>query len=454
MSLFGLLSTTARALDAQRYGLDVVGNNLANVNTPGYTRRIVDFAAVAPTDRFSAGMGVEVTGVQQQRDRLFDRRLFNERPLAEREAALSDALALADVALGDPGASLDGALANLFDAFGELADTPSLSTPRERVIQEAQRLASVFRGLSDQLVEQERTADARIVAEVDRLNSLMGRLASLNEAVSKAPAGQALTLRDEQVAVTAEIAGIVGVQVLELTDGTFQVSTDYGRPLVIGVDAYTLTTAGTPPSGHAAILAGGADITGEVRTGSLGGFLAARDQALPSYRAALDQIAYDVATTLNGVHASGFDLNGAPGGVIFVPPGGVPGAAATLQVAPALAADPSRIAAAGIVSPGDNGVARQLAALRDAPISQGRSATAAWTGLVYRVGNDIATATRERDSHREIVHQIELLRDNVSGVSVDEEAALMMRFQRAYEANARFFGVVDEVLQTLLSLKR
>jgi len=454
MSLFGLLSTTARALDAQRYGLDVVGNNLANVNTPGYTRRVVEFAAVAPTDRFSAGMGVEVSGVQQQRDRLFDRRLFNERPLAEREAALTDALALADVALGDPGVSLDGALANLFDAFGELADTPSLSTPRERVIQEAQSLARVFRSLSDQLVEQERTADTRILAEVDRLNSLMTRLASLNEAVAKAPDGQALTLRDEQVAVTAEIAGIVGVQVLELADGTFQVSTDYGRPLVIGVDAYALTTAGTLPSGHAAILAGGTNVTGEIRTGSLGGLLAARDQALPSYRAALDQIAYDVATTLNGVHATGFDLNGAAGGVIFVPPGGVSGAAATLQVDPLLAADPSRLAAAGIVSPGDNGVARQLAALRDAPISQGRSATAAWTGLVYRVGNDIAVATRERDSHREIVHQIELLRDGVSGVSVDEEAALMMRFQRAYEANARFFGVVDEVLQTLLSLKR
>lgn len=454
MSIFGLLGATARALDAQRFGLDVVGNNLANVNTAGYTRRVVDFGAVPPVDRFQAGNGVEVLGVRQQRDRLFDRRLFDELPLEQRQEAMVDALGLAEGSLGAAGGSLDAALADFFDAFGELADAPTLATSRDQVLISAQSLADVFHSLSDRLTEAERSADARVRGELDRLNGLTAQLASLNAAIAGSPAGEVLALRDQQVSVTADIAGIIGVDVLELGDGTFQVVTSGGRPLVLGADAYALQPSSVPPSGHAAIMSGTVDVTADVRVGSLGGLLAVRDQAIPGYRTALDQIAYDVATAVNAVHATGFDLNGTPGDALFVPPAGVAGAASALQVDAALVADPSRLAAAGINAPGDNAVARQLADLRDAPISGGRPAAAAWTGLVYRVGSDVHQATRERDSRREIVHQIELLRDSVSGVSVDEEAAMMMRFQRAYEANARFFTVIDEVLQTLLSLKR
>lgn len=454
MSLFGMLGTTARALDVQRYGLDVVGNNIANVNTPGYTRRVVDFAAVPPPDRFSAGNGVEVLSLRSQRDRLFDQRLFDESPLAERQAAMVDALGLAEVSLGASGSSLDAALADFFDAFAGLADAPTETTTREQVLSDAQTLASVFRSLSDRLTESEQAADARVRADIDRLNGLTSRLAFLNSAIASAPEGEALQLRDEQVAVSVEISGIVGVQVLELADGTFQVATGSGRPLVIGADPYPLEASSTPPNGHAAVVAGGVDITAELRTGSLGGLLTVRDQSIPDYRTQLDTMAHDVATAVNALHVSGYDLTGAPGGNFFVPLTSVAGAAASLQVDSALIADPARVAAAGVASSGDNGVARQLADLRDAPIVGGRTPAAAWTGLVYRVGSDVHQATRELESRREIVHQVETLRDSVSGVSIDEEAALMMRFQRAYEANARFFTVIDEVLQTLLSLKR
>ena len=96
--LFGMLSTTARSLDAQRYGLDSAGQNIANVNTPGYSRRVVDFGAVPPTsERLNAGNGVEVLGVRRLRDRFFDRRLFQENPAQNREAALAEALGLVEV---------------------------------------------------------------------------------------------------------------------------------------------------------------------------------------------------------------------------------------------------------------------------------------------------------------------------------------------------------------------
>ena len=84
---------SSRAMDAQRFGLDVAGQNMANVNTPGYSRRVVDLGAVPPVNsRYSAGSGVEVLGVRAQRDRLLDLRLYREVPQEQREAAIYESL--------------------------------------------------------------------------------------------------------------------------------------------------------------------------------------------------------------------------------------------------------------------------------------------------------------------------------------------------------------------------
>jgi flagellar hook-associated protein 1 FlgK len=103
---------------------------------------------------------------------------------------------------------------------------------------------------------------------------------------------------------------------------------------------------------------------------------------------------------------------------------------------------------------GDNGVARQLAGLREEKILAGGTATASesWARLVYRVGRDKQAADQSQGTREEITRQLRNLQDSVSGVSLDEEAADLMRFQRAYEANARFFSTIDQTLDTLLNM--
>ena len=454
MSLFGMLGMTARALDAQRYGLDVTGNNLANVNTPGYSRRVADFGAVPPTDRFSAGGGVEVLGVRALRDKLYDQRLFDELPLEQQQAAMADALGLAEVALGQPGHSIDAALSNFFDAFAQLADAPQSTTARQQVLTQGQALAGAFNGMASRLDDASRATDARVRDDIRSINELTARIASLNKSIASADISQSLHLRDEQTEAVKALAGIIGTQVLHLGDGTVQVSTRNGRPLVIGADAYAISAQNTPPSGHARIVTNGVDITGEISDGHLAGLLRTRDAQIPRYLTQLDALAHDVAAQVNGVHASGYDLAGNPGATFFAPLGATAGAAAALGMNAAVAGNPALVAAAGIPVSGDNQVARSLANLRDAGIVGGVKPEAAWASLVYAVGSDVSGARAEQASRGEIIAQIEQLRDSVSGVSIDEEAAMMMRFQRAYEANARFFTVVDETLQTLLSLKR
>ena len=454
MSLFGMLATTVRALDTQRFGLDVVGNNLANVNTAGYARRVADLGAVPPPDRFSAGNGVEVLGVRALRDGLYDQRLFDELPLERQQSGMADALGLAEVALGQPGMSVDSALADFFDAWAELADAPSSATARQQVVEEGEALAGTFNGMSARLADAARATDSRVRADVERINALSGRIGFLNASMAAALATERLHLRDDQVEAVKELSGLIGVHVLELNDGTLQVATRTGRPLVVGSDAYRLTVSDGGPQGYARVLSGGVDMTGDIADGHIGGLLGVRDRLLPGYGADLDALAHAVATQVNTLHGTGFDRAGTPGVAFFTVPAGVAGAASAVQVNAALVTDASLVAAAGVPVAGDNQVARKLADLRDGAIVDGTAPGAAWSALVYRLGSDVHRAETEQASRGEIVQQIELLRDSVSGISIDEEAAMMMRFQRAYEANARFFTVIDETIQTLLSLKR
>jgi flagellar hook-associated protein 1 FlgK len=210
--------------------------------------------------------------------------------------------------------------------------------------------------------------------------------------------------------------------------------------------------------GLARIQAGGVDVTALVSTGSLGGVLNVRDQMLPEYAARLDQVAFDVVRAVNTLHQSGFDAAGDPG-VAFFQPIVLAGAASAMAMNPLLtAAGGATLVAASATSgvAGDTSVARGLAALRDQPITNGGSASAteAWGQLVYRVGRDRAASRAGENTQSEVLRQLQNLQDGVSGVSLDEEAADMLRFQRGYEANARFFTMVDQMLDTLIAMVR
>jgi flagellar hook-associated protein 1 FlgK len=232
------------------------------------------------------------------------------------------------------------------------------------------------------------------------------------------------------------------------------VSFGNGRPLVIGANTYALDVTSTPPSGFAALVSAGTAVTSEVTGGTIGGLIQARDVLIPGYLDQLDTLAYSIVTEVNAVHQGGYDLNGATGIDFFTALPSAAGAARNISVSAGVLADPSTIATGATATAGDNDVARTLADLRDARVLSGGTATFSdgWGTLVYRVGADSRAASDEQSSRAEIVRQMELMREQVSGVSLDEEAMMMMKFQRAYEANARFFQAVDSALDALMSL--
>jgi flagellar hook-associated protein 1 len=452
--LFSNLSMVARSLEAQRMGLDVAGQNISNVNTAGYTRRRLDLTSVPPTDPMSAGGGVRVEGVRSLQDRLLEQRLRVETPAEGRESAVADSLGVIEAALGESGNSVDGALADFFDAFATLSETPTSSTARQGVLVQAQTLSTTFNGMAERLASAQLDADTRIKGAVEQVNSLIDRIAALNVSIARAGGATSATLglRDELTAAVKDLSQYVEVSTIERKDGGMDVSFASGRALVIGENSYKVET-GKNTAGFTTVLSGGVDVTGAVRSGRIGGLLEVRDGLIPDYMGKLDAMAYSLAARVNALHTAGMDLDGNPGVAFFTPIGVQAGAAKALQVNPALAAKP-RLVAAGTASAGDNQNARALAALRDVRVLGGGTATLSegWAELVYAVGQDSASAKAEQKNRSAILQQIDALRESVSGVSLDEEAMEMMKFQRAYEANARYFQTIDSALDTLLSM--
>jgi flagellar hook-associated protein 1 FlgK len=458
-SLFSSLTAAARALDAQRFGLDATGQNIANVNTPGYTRRVIDMAAVPPESNRTAGRGVDVVAIRSARDLMIERRLQQEVPAERREAALADVLGVVEVALGKPGQSIDGALDRFFDAFASLSQSPSSSVARQEVLLQAESLADTFRDMAQRIAVSQRDTDAQVVSAAQDINGLASQIAKINETIARTgeSAGGILSLQDEQSVLVRQLSEIVDIDVLQRADGGVDITIGNGRALVIGENGYQVQTSVVAGVNH--IFSAGVDVTSELSAGKIGGLVYARDVLLPGYQADLDSLAYEVANNVNTLHAAGVGGDGLTGRNLFTfSPAivGSAGAAGAIAVDATVAADPNKVAAAGPGAPvGDNTTARDIAALRSAKVVGGTATFHdTWGQLVYRVGRDSQSAKNEQHGREEIVTQVDALRDQVSGISLDEEAVNLVKYQTAYEANARFFRAIDSTLDTLLGILR
>lgn len=446
--LYLSLAMAARSLEAQRAGLDTAGQNIANLNTPGYSRRQIRMAEVV-----NGAGGVEVLGTRALRDAVLDARLRAAIPAESQQGALLGTLSLVETSIGPPGGGLDARFAQFFDAWAAVAADPSSVVTRDAVVLQGRQIAAAFNDMAGQLTASAQLADTGVRSAIREVNTLTAQIAKLNDEIEGAGGGDVEALRDQQHLALEQLSSLTAVSVLARKNGGVDVTLPSGRALVIGGSDYAVSVS-SAPNGNAQLYLNNQDITGDFTTGKIGGLSAARDTVIPGYMARLDEMAYTLAQEVNALHQTGTDLNGNAGGVFFTPPAAVAGAARTLVMDPAVVADTDLIAASQTGAPGDNGVARALAGLRDQATMSGGTATftESWAQLAYAVGADAESARAQQQSRQDTLTQVTRLRDQVSGVSLDEEAAALIRFQRAYEANAKYFTVVDSALQTLMSL--
>lgn len=200
------------------------------------------------------------------------------------------------------------------------------------------------------------------------------------------------------------------------------------------------------------VFAQGQDITGSLRGGALAGYVRVRDQKIPSIQSSLDVLAAGLASGLNAANRNGYDLSGNPGGDLFTsPPASGQGTASAISVQ---ITDPALIAASSDGSPGSNGNVAQLLAVQNQAVSGGMDASDYYANLVFGIGNDVANGTAEQDASGVVLGQLQDQRGSMSGVSLDEEAANLMQYQRAYDAAAKVVTTINDMLDAAVNLGR
>jgi flagellar hook-associated protein 1 FlgK len=461
VNLFGLLIVARRALEAQQLAIQTAGHNIANANTPGFTRQRVELASSAPLPLPSVGSlgtGVDVQRINRLRDLLLDGQFRDANQASSRREAEEAILSQIESLFGESSETgLGGALSAFFASLQDLASHPTDLSVRAVVRDKALFLAGLFRQLSAGLDSLKANLNAQIQEVVGDVNRLARQIAELNGQILIAEAGgvEANDLRDQRGKAVDDLSRLVGASIMEGSGGQARVTVGGGLTLVDGQNSVPMTYALDNVTDTVVLSMSGTPVTPS--GGTLAGFLNSRNASsgfIKGAQAQLDTLAQGLIQEVNTVHAQGYALDTTTTGLAFFTGSG----AATIDVTPTIQGDLSLIAAAkpdpitGVVSPGDSSNALALAQLQNTPLLSGGTVTfhGFLRGFVADLGARSASAKQSLTVDSSMLDFLRNRREQVSGVSLDEEMTDLIRFQKAYEAAAHFANVVNDLLGTLI----
>ena len=455
MSLTATLSTATQSLFAQELELQVTNNNIANANTAGYSREVVNLSEADPTQsgNLSIGNGVDIEGVQSVQDELLTGRI--QQQTSQQSSANAQVSALNEIQTLFPstGSSVAGSLSSFFTSLTALSTDPANTADRQTALSSAQTLVQQFNSVASGLSATITTLDTTVGTDVAQINQLITQAASLNqEVVQQKASGQSTgTLSDQLNQVELQLAGLTNISVVHGSQGD-SISTGNGTPLVLNSQSYALETT-TALDGHLQVLdANGTNITSDISGGDLGGTIAVRDTQIPALQSALDTLASQFASKFNTAQTQGFDQNGNAGAALFTIPLTVSGSAAGIAL---VTTDPTAIAASsvsGSAASGSNGNLSNLTAIQNAALPSGGTLDALSSNLVYQVGSLTSDASTQSSSLQLSLTALNDQQGAVSGVSIDEESANLVRFQQAYEAAAKVITTIQSLFETTINM--
>jgi flagellar hook-associated protein 1 len=451
-SLNASLATALSGLSAEQGALAATTNNVANANTPGYSREVPVLVSSDPivVDPLTLGTGVTLQSIESIRDPILESSIQQESQTQGQLNAQVAALQQTQTNFVTSTSDIGTEITNFFNSINQLATSPSDLSVRQGVLTAADNLATSFNTTANSLSQQQTSLDQSVVETVGQINQLTGQIAQLNGQVSDLEnAGEnAGSFVDQRQQAIDQLSSLVDVSVIP-SNNTLTLTTANGTPLVLGQQSFNLQTQLNADGLHD-VYAQGVDITSSITSGQLGGTLQVRDQQIPALQTQLDTLAAGLANSVNGVQTAGYDLNGELGTNFFnPPPASGTGAAASLSVA---ITDPSLIAASSDGTSGSNGNAEAMYALNTQPVIAGQTPTDYYSGVVFNVGNDVSNATAEQTASSQVLAQLNDQRASVSGVSLDEEAANMVQYQNAYAASAQVITAINNMMYDVIQM--
>lgn len=462
--LFGSLTQSIGALNAHSRGVETAGRNLANVANPDYARQRVLYGdrGTVLTPQGAQSLGIEAKAIQQIRDQLLDRQVLRERgqeasleaqerTYAKTQAALGEGIDRAQALDGSTtGASLANSLGAFFNAFQAFAARPTDLGERQNLVQRADALTERFRATDQRLGQMQTDLDAQIATDVTDINRLLTSVAELNSQIGRLEinaVGSAVDLRDQRQARLEELATKLAVETRDVAGSPSQIEVfvrDGGGnpvPLVsLATVAATISFDGTGfAAGATPIVVGG---------GNVHGLLTSRDEGVQTLRDQIEALATQLATSVNDA----YNPTGATGDLFSFTPGA---AAGTIRLVAGLT--PAGLKASDGGAAGDNTLALAVASLASQRFTiaggdaiEGTFAQA-YGGIVSDFGRTFAGVVGRLEDQQTISHLVRQQRDAVSGVSMDEEMADLLKYQRAFQASSRVVSIIDDMLDTIVN---
>ena len=486
--IYMAMEIARKALIASQTAILVTSHNVANVNTPGYSRQeaIVTEAGAMSTFGGQLGLGAVVTGIRQRVDLLADRQLVSENGAYASLDYTSRATGQIEAIFNDvTGADLANRVSEFFNSWDDLSANPQGTAERQTVVSTAELLTSEFRRVDSQLTALKDNADKDVASIVEEVNQIVSQIANLNRFIKDALVqGQAPNdLMDQRGVLLKSLGEKIGYTSITDSFGQVNVYVGNGRPLVDGETAGSLAAQVGSGSvydvkiflpGQNVLVSVPDTITGDIASGELAAAIRFRDGYINTVRDRVDQLAYAINTQVNAQHSQGYGLAGsvpATGVNFFDPPPLVPpdplnpekDAARDFRVAATITSDLRLLAAARVEGteippalPGDNRNSLLMAGLRNISVAGLGGATIPdfIAGMVGQIGSETKGADLDLRHQKVVVNYLETRREEVSGVSLDEEMTNLIRFQRAFEAATRMISVLDGLLDDVLNLKK
>lgn len=449
-NLFGSLLSAGGALRAFEKGLATTQNNVVNANTPGYAKQRLIFESERFEPERNIIGGVKSKGLYNYRDLFSERNVQRRTSQAAVEQQRSDSLtSLESLFPVTDGAGVPGAINKFFSAFSQLTVSPNDASSRQVALDRASDLAFNFRRSSNLLLEERGNTQVSLKSSVDRINEIAGQIRDLNanrrgdSQASSDPGSDA-----KLYSALEELANYVDFSAIQAPDGGVSVYLGGQALLVIGNRQYNLST--DVLNDKARILdSDGKEITSEIAGGKLVGLVDVYNNKIPSYLSDLNKLASNFADTVNSTLAQGVDQNGnAPLQDLFSYDGSL-GAAFTLNVNDIA---PEQLALSAVGQAGGNTNAINITQLAKAPLIDNQTFQQFYGVAAGRVGRDLSGAKSSAGIQTDLLTQAKELRASLQDVSLDEEAAQLVQYQRAYQATSQLFKTINEMTDTIINV--
>lgn len=552
MGLAAALNTGKTSLFSNQKSIEITGNNIANVNTEGYSRQKAvysDFPSLKFGNYF-VGQGVKITDITREYDVFVNEQLLDKSQLLGSEDAKATPLAELERVFSVGDDTLATEIDRFFDSWQELSANPSGQVERDIVMQRGELLASSFNTVARDLDNVSSNINETVLSEIDGVNLKLSQIADLNSRIQtiEASGTSANSFRDQRDVLLQEVTYTLGVQSYEEPTGAINIQLPGGLPLVQSGSALELNAISKGDDLVLELKIGESsfDVAGKNLGGKFQGLLELRDEFIPALKEDLDRTAYALVQEVNLLHEQGTGLDGSTGTAFFKNPGNhtsqsyskaddatsfvagdvtfnVAGTETTfafaggslrdletaidanvadvdatvsqqddgswaLVVTPdnynesiridaaAIAGssqspefsmpnlsdlitmsvtDSSKVAAGNSSAPGDNTNALSISALKDKNAVNDEDTFVSFYGkMAARVGIEAGQNRLSQSGAEDSLTQLKNLRDGTVGVSLEEEMINLIKYQRGFEASAKLLSTVDEMLVSVLSIKR